>query len=136
MLFPDQTAMADEDLPICVWEKGTVRNLVEEEFEMALLRQIEERCLRVDAAQEKRLHDAIVPQIFFFVAHQCPWTLKEEAARSFHPRHRQVIQHEIERLLRCAFGQSLQHAACTGTFRHLLMVFRTLPGKVRDFLSP
>jgi siroheme synthase len=46
---------------LAFWETGPIRDIVETEFEMALIDALGKRGRRLDADEEKQLHDAVVP---------------------------------------------------------------------------
>jgi hypothetical protein len=58
----------DDDVPLSFWESGPVRQLVDLEFQAALIREANAWGVRVTPDEEKALHDAIVPQAFCFAA--------------------------------------------------------------------
>ncbi len=130
---------SSDDLPLDFWEHGSIRQILEEEFEMSLLRLLQERGLSMSAADEKRLRDVIVPEVFLDVTDSIGWTPEEEASHAFSEDHRRIIQHRMRRMLmeQIKDGSSAASFAERGwTLQPLALVFRTLPRKLKNFFSP
>ena len=131
--------LASDDVPLDFWEHGSIRQVLEEEFEMSLLRLLQERGLTLNATDEKRLRDVIVPEVFLDVTDSIGWTPEEEKAHAFSEAHRRIIQNRMRRMLleQMKEGSSAASFAERGwTLQPLALVFRTLPRKLKNFFSP
>ncbi len=63
--MPTQNSLShDDDQPLSFWEHGPVREIVELEFDAALVREMQLSGVRVSPERERELRDAIVPQAF------------------------------------------------------------------------
>ncbi len=94
------------DRPLDFWERGPIRQILELEFEAALLRAIGERGMRVTAETEQIIHDAVVPEAFLFVTQAEGWSPEEEGKGRFTLAHQQAIQREMARLIANRLAQA------------------------------
>ncbi len=128
----------DLDRTIFFWERGPVRRMVEDEFDIELMRQLAERNIMFDVPEERRLHDRVVPEAFLFVAEHLAWTAEEQTRGLFSPEHRTLLQQHISTLLCRELDTCVSHQVSRshGPFSLLLVACRWLPGTLRKFLSP
>lgn len=128
--------VAIDDFPLDFWEHGTIRRILDEEFEMSLLRLLQERGKTVNALDEKRLRDLIVPDVFLQVTETIGWSAAEERACSLAPDHRRIVQDRMRRML-LDYMESGSDAASfmerKWSLQPLALAFRSLPKKVRRF---
>ncbi len=127
----------DCDRSLDFWERGPIRRILELEFEAAFVQVMGDTGRRMDAAEEKRVHDAVVPEVFLFVTDNVEWSQGETEAGHFTLARQQLIRREMDRLICMHLVHTVQNALpdTRTVLQPLLMPFRALPRLMRWVLS-
>ena len=129
------------DRSLAFWEQGPIREIVEMEFALALLKQTRKRGIGIDRETERHLHDAVLPEVVLFLVENVRWSPKEERRKRFTRAHQDILRQEMNRGLGAALAglDDIQHEARRLAFpftHHLAIAFGKLPEAVKEFFSP
>lgn len=89
--------LAQESL--ATFERGPIRELIETEFELAVMQHIRNSHLPITHDYELTLHDAVVPAVFVYVMDHMKLDPREGKTGAFTVYHLQDMRRELHRLL-------------------------------------
>jgi hypothetical protein len=126
---------------LAAWEHGPLREIVETEFEMAIIDAIGKRGLRLTPQEERILHDAVVPDACLAAIERQFITQGPGHGSVFHLRKQHELQRMIVESLEIVLDDRESAARVISdteppVMGHLLLAFRKMPSRLRKFLSP
>lgn len=85
--------------PLAEFERGPIRQLIETEFELAVMQHIRATHLPITRDYESTLHDVVVPAVFSYVLEHMKLDVREGGTGGFTVYHLQDMRRQLHTML-------------------------------------
>ena len=121
-----------DDMTLAFLEHGSIRKIIEMEYELALEQFIRERDMTLKALEERELHDHIIPVAFEFLAEKRGAFKCFGGEYALAPSAGESLRKEVYREIELRLGTQQKRESMQGTIAGLLLPQVPVPEYVRD----